>query len=166
MVSGMSLAGVALGEETHCAVHETITTTAIITAAGQDGPITLRPEEKVAFMFLSSIQSIEFWCVQQEQRACTLNQLLASDTAADGVQLGCLKYDPAEDSNYSYSLTVSDKSWDARAKARKKGLMSFHFLSPGNPFVSQAFYRPRGAVGPVEKEITARGIEGQSFVLP
>ena len=166
-VSGsVSLAGVAAGDEVHCGVHERIVTKGTVTAPDHDGPLTLRPEEQVALMFLLSIKSIEFWCVQQEERACTLDELIASDRMADGTRVGCLKYGPAEDSNYSYSLTVSDKSWDARAKARKKGLASFHFQSSGNPYFLQTFYRPRGAIGPVEKEITEYGGSGESFVLP
>ena len=156
------------GNEVHCAAHGPgpITTSATVTATGTNGALTLHPQERVALQFLTSIETLEFWCVQEAQRACTLNELTASDTLAEGFQVGCLKYDPSDDHNYNYSLTVNGKSWEARANSKKRDLLGFHFKSTQTPHVSLTFYIPRGTSGSTEKELEAYGVTGESFVLP
>ena len=166
MVAGAFLVpGITAGQEVHCGSHEKIATTPTVTAHSSSGLLRLRPEEKVALAFMASIASIEFWCVQQEQHPCTLDQMTSRNKTAAGSPVGCLKYDPADDANYSFSVTIKDESWDARASAKTKGLMSFHFHSSGNPYSPETFYKPPGVVGPIEKEL-GYDVTGESFELP
>jgi hypothetical protein len=166
VVSGAFLVpGIIVGQDIHCGSHEKIAATPTVAAHSSSGLVRLKREEKVALAFMASIASIEFWCVQQEQHPCTLDQMTSSDSTAAGSPVGCLKYDPADDANYTISLTIKDESWDARASAKTKGLMSFHFKSSGNRYSPETYYRPPGVVGPIEKELGYE-VTGESFGLP
>ena len=166
-VSGSTLsAGAASDDQSHCAAPGPIKTTASVTAASEHGALTLHPAEKVALLFLASITSLEFWCVQEQQRACTLKELTDSDTLSNGYKLGCLKYDPSDDPSYDYSITANGQSWDARAKPKKKGLLSFHFKSTESQYMTLRFYSTAGKSDSLQKELTDFEVGGASFVLP
>lgn len=166
VVSGALLVpGITLGQDIHCGSHEKIAATPSVTAHSSSGLLGLKHEEKVALAFIVSIASIEFWCVQQEQHPCTLDQMTSSDRTAAGSPVGCLKYDPTDDANYTFSVTIKDESWDVRASAKTKGLMSFHFKSSANLYSPDTFYKPPGVVGPIEKELGYE-VTGNSFELP
>ena len=94
-----------------------------------------------------------------------MDQMVRSRSASDGSPGGCLKYKPDQDPNYSYSLTVKGKSWEAWAKGKKKGLLTLHTVSPGRPFESKLYYRPRGVRGPFEKVIVSRDACCDSWVV-
>jgi hypothetical protein len=163
--SAFLVPGITVGQEVHCGSHEKIATTPTVTAHSSSGLLGMKREEKVALAFMASIAGIEFWCVQQEQHPCTLDQMTSSDRTAAGSPVGCLTYDPTGDANYTFSVTIKDESWDARASAKTKSLMSFHFKSSGNPYSPGTFYKPPGVVGPVEKELGYEAT-GESFELP
>jgi hypothetical protein len=157
------LSGITSGQEVHCGSHAKITKIPIVTASGPNGSLNLKDEEKIALAFVVSVASIEAWCVQDEEHPCTLRQMISSNRTAAGSAVGCLLYDPADDANYNISVTINDKSWEARASAKNKSLMSFHFKSTGEPHSPNTFYKPPGVVGPVEKELTAHEASGNSL---
>jgi hypothetical protein len=162
--SALLVPGITVGQEVHCGSHEKIATTPTVTAHSPSGLLRLKREEKVALAFVVSIAGIEFWCVQQEQHPCTLDQMISSNRTAAGSPVGCLKYDPTDDADYTFSVTIKDESWDARALAKTNGLMSFHFYSSGNPYSPATFYKLPGVFGPIEKELGYE-VTGESFEL-
>ncbi len=129
----------------------TLTTTAKVSAADSAGPVALKPEEKIALMFLTAIEGIERDCQSSLKRACTLDEMLPR-----------LKYDPKVDSNYGYTVAASGTAYEVHASAKKAGLIGFCFFSRSFP-TSNAFYNPSGTASAIDKELGTRSIEGDSF---
>ena len=127
-----------------------ITTTAKVEAEDANGKIALKPEEQIAMMFLTAIQSIELDCSLHSGAACTMEQMKPK-----------LKYDPATDPNYAYTVKVNGKAWEARADPKKAGLGGFYFIT--KVMSPDAYYNEKGPAGPMDRQLTSRGIEGDSF---
>jgi hypothetical protein len=141
-----------------------IATNAKVEVEDSNGPVRLKGEEKIAIMFLTAIQSIELDCQMRVKRACTMDQLLAGPVAADGAHLAHLKFDPSMDPNYTYTLSASGMAWEARANPRKPGLAGFYFLAKmmTGP---DATYNADGMASAIDKQLTSRSIEGDSFAV-
>jgi Concanavalin A-like lectin/glucanases superfamily len=137
-------------------------TTAKIEIDDANGPIKLKREEQIAFMFLSAIQNIENPCQVEAQHACTLEELLAGPKAANGWHIDRLKFDPRSDPNYSYSLSTNGMVWEAHANPKKPGLGGFYFVSNGMPSAT-AYYNPDGDASITSTELTGTSISGDSF---
>ena len=129
---------------------------------GESGPIPLKPEERISFLFLSSIQLIESECQNGVQRACTLDQMVAGVAAPNGSRLGRLKFDPRTDPNYTYTLAASCTAWEAHAAPKRPGLMGFYFWSRSFP-TTNVYYNPSGAASIIDKQFTSTSIEGEAF---
>jgi hypothetical protein len=114
-------------------------------------------------MFLSAIQNIERDCQMRAKHACTMDQLLAGPVTADGARLAHLKFDPAADPNYTYTLSASGMAWEARANANKPGLAGFYFLS--KTFSVDVTYNRAGTASAIDKQLTGRSINGDSFAV-
>jgi hypothetical protein len=126
------------------------------------GPIALKPEERVALMYLTAMQNIELNCQLTVKAACSLDQLLAGVRGPNGAVIGRLKFDPAIDPNYNYSLASSGMAWEAHATAKRAGLAGFYFYSKGVANV-EAHYAASGTAGAIDRTLTSRGISGDSF---
>jgi hypothetical protein len=137
-------------------------TTAKVAVEDNSGPIALKREEQIALMFLTAIQNIERDCQSRAKRACTLDQLLAGPSGADGSHIDRLKFDPKTDPNYTYTLLASGMAWEAHANAKRPGLSGFYFLSRDFPSAN-AYYNSAGTATVIDKELTSRSIEGDSF---
>ena len=137
-------------------------TTAIVKVEDGSGPIALKREEQIALMFLTAIQNIESDCQRRAKGACSLDQVLAGPTATDGSHIDRLKFDPKTDPNYAYTLAVSGTAWEAHANGKKPGLGGFYFFSKRFG-TTDAYYSPAGAATAMDKELTSRSIEGDSF---
>ena len=129
-----------------------ITTTAKVEIEDAKGKIALKPEERIAMMFLSAFQSIELDCTLRANAACTMDQMK-----------GKLKYDPVMDPNYSYTVKVNGKAWEARADPKKPGIGGFYFIA--KIMSPDAYFNEKGPAGPMDRELTSRGIEGDSFAV-
>jgi hypothetical protein len=129
----------------------TLTTTAKVSAEDSGGPIALKPAEKITLMFLTAIAGIERDCQDRMKRSCTLDEMLPR-----------LRYDPKVDSNYGYTVSASGTAYKAHATAKTAGLIRFCFFSRSFP-TSSAFYNPSGTASMIDKELTGRSIEGESF---
>lgn len=137
-------------------------TTAKVTADDAAGHMTLKREEQIALMFLSAIEEIERDCTLDAQHFCTIDQAL-SGTATGGKRVEHLKFDPNKtDPNYTYTLAASAGAWEAHATAKKPGLRSFCFMARGVG-LGVTTYNPSGPAGYTDKDILARGIEGDTF---
>jgi hypothetical protein len=92
-----------------------------------------------------------------------LDQLLAGPIAADGSHIDHLKFNPKTDPNYTYTLAASGMAWEAHANAKKPGLSGFYFLGKTFPATTIATYNPAGTATAIDKDLTGRSIDGDSF---
>jgi len=137
-------------------------TTAKISVEDSKGPVALKRPEQIAIMFLTAIQNIELVCQMRMKRACTMDEVLTGPVAPDGARIDHLKFDPKSDPNYAYTLATNGMQWEAHANAKKPGLVGFCFLSKSYA-MQTATYNPAGMAGPIDKELTGRSIDGDSF---
>lgn len=158
--SGADAHGAAMSSGT--ATSGPFATKAKVTAEDSDGPIHLKREEQIALMFLTGIQTLEYDCQDRAKHACTMEQLVSGTVGANGAHLGRLKFDPKGDPNYAYTVTAGGMAWEAHANAKKPGLAGFYFVSRSFPTTS-AYYSTAGTATIVDKELTGRGVEGDSF---
>jgi Concanavalin A-like lectin/glucanases superfamily len=68
-------------------------TTAKVDIEDSNGPVKLKGEEQIAYMFLSAIEQIEHDCQLNLQHVCTLDQMLSSSYPR-GTHIEHLKFDP------------------------------------------------------------------------
>jgi hypothetical protein len=136
-------------------------TKATVTVTAGTREIPLKLEEKVAFMFISAIGSLEDDCRRHVNRPCTMQELVDQPKAVDGWPMNKLKYDPTKtDPNYTYTITITGSAWDASAVPKKPGLGGFDNTGPFSKF----YYNPQGAAS--SKDLQVGGtISGELFVL-
>jgi hypothetical protein len=138
-------------------------TKAKVEADDAGGHLKLKREEQIAIMFLGAMEEIEHDCQLTLQHACTFDQLLA------GVKIDArtdrLKFDPNKtDPNYTYTLTAGGMAWEAHANPKKPGLTGFCWMSR-SVGTTVTTYNSTGNAGWTDKEITGRGIDGDSFAI-
>jgi hypothetical protein len=137
-------------------------TTAKVEIEDANGPVQLRREEQIAYMFLSAIEMIEHNCQLTLEHVCPMNQIL-SGSYPNGAHIEHLKFDPNKtDPNYVYTLAASGMAWEAHANPKRPGLKGFCFMSRSIG-TTTATYNPAGSAGWVDKELGNRGMEGDSF---
>jgi hypothetical protein len=139
------------------------TTSATVEVEDANGKIALKPEEKIALMFLSAMQSIEGDCQRHAGGACTLEQMVAGPKPSDNWHINKLKYDPATDPNYAYTVKVNGRAWEARADPKKPGVGGFYFIAKS--MSPDAYYNASGPAGPMDRQLTSRSIMGESFSM-
>ncbi len=126
------------------------------------GPVKLKREEQIAYMFLSAIEVIERSCQLTLQHVCTIDQMLSGSYPA-GSHIERLKFDPNKtDPNYTYTVGAGGMAWEAHANAKKPGLIGFCFMSR-NVGTTTVTYSAAGKAGWVDTEIGNRGMSGDSF---
>jgi hypothetical protein len=137
-------------------------TTATVEIEDQKGPVKLKRDEQIAYMFLSAIEVIEHNCQLTLQHVCPMDQMLSGSYPA-GSNIERLKFDPNKtDPNYTYTLAANGMAWEAHANAKKPGLIGFCFMSR-NVGTTTVTYSPTGKSGWVDTEIGNRGMSGDSF---
>jgi hypothetical protein len=136
--------------------------TAKVQLEGANGPIPLKPEEKIAFLFASAVQGIESDCQFQLKRTCNMAEVLGGAAAANGQKTGHLKYDPRTDPNYTYTVGALDMAWDVHATPKKPGLMGFYIWSRGLGGAT-IVYNPSGAASAIDRQFNSTSVEGDSF---
>ena len=137
-------------------------TKATVEIEDANGPVKLKREEQIAYMFLSAIEVIEHNCQLTLQRTCTMAEML-SGSYPSGSHIEHLKFDPNKtDPNYSYTAVSGGMAWEAHANAKKPNLDGFCFMSRtvGTTTVT---YSATGKAGWVDKEIGNRSMAGDSF---
>jgi len=126
------------------------------------GPIQLKREEQIAYMFLSAMEQIEHDCQLTLQHTCPLAQILSGAYPA-GTHMEHLKFDPNKtDPNYTYTLATNGMAWEAHANPKRPGLAGFCFMAR-TIGTTTATINPNGAAGWVSDELGNRGTEGDSF---
>jgi hypothetical protein len=138
-----------------------ITTQARVSVEDMDGKeIALKQHEKIAFMFIQAIASMEDDCHRHISRFCPLDELVRGPKSPDW-PIGKLKFDPAQDANYSYTVTISGNKWEAHANPQKKGLGGW--FSEGTGFMPHTYYNPGGPASSSDKRVGASTIDGDSL---
>lgn len=133
-----------------------------VTLEGPNGVMSIKPEEKTAFLFVSAVQQIESDCQFKLQRACSFAEVLSGTSAPNGQRTSHLKYDPQTDPNYTYSVRALDTAWEVHATPKKPGLMGFFIWGRGLA-VATIVYNPSGAASTVDRQFKSSAVEGDSF---
>ena len=139
-------------------------TTAKVQLDGPNGPLPLKPEEKIAFLFASAVQQIESDCQFQLKRTCSMAEVSGGGPAANAQKTGHLKYDPRTDPNYTYTVGALDDAWDVHATPKKPGLMGFYIWSRSMG-AANIVYNPSGAASAIDRQFTSTSVEGDSFQI-
>jgi hypothetical protein len=137
------------------------TTNAKVEAADDKGPVTFKPQEQIAMMFLTAIEGIEFECWRDGARFCTMNELLTGPMVK-GEKKDHLKFDPNSDPNYNYVLTNDDTGWKLHVNAKKPGLMGL-LLDAHNYMIITVTYNRSGTATTADAQFMSRGVMGDSF---
>ena len=139
-------------------------TTAKIDMEDAKGPIQLKREEQIAYMFLSAIEVIEHNCQLTLQHVCPMDQIL-SGSYPRGANIEHLKFDPNKtDPNYTYTLATGGMAWEAHANPKRPGLKAFCLMSR-DVGTTVATYNSNGTAGWTSTAIGNRGTEGDSFAV-
>jgi hypothetical protein len=139
-----------------------ITTNAKATIKDQNQrPIALKPPEQVAIMFLEAISFMEDDCMDNLKRRCSLDELVAGVNSPRG-PIGRLRYDPARDPNYKYSVTVLGTLWAASAIPQHSGLGGFYF-EQGRSIVADSYYNQNGPATTNDIALGEIAIDGETF---
>jgi hypothetical protein len=139
-------------------------TKATVEVEDGNGPVKLKREEQIAYIFLSAIEIIEHNCQLTLQHTCPMDQILTG-SYPKGTSIEHLKFDPNKtDPNYAYTLTTSGMVWEAHANPKKTGLKGFCSMarSIGTTTVT---YSNSGPAGFASTELGNRGMEGDSFAV-
>jgi hypothetical protein len=125
------------------------------------GERQLKFEEKVAFMFVSAIGSIQDGCRRHAGHACTMAELVGGTKSTDGWPVAKLKFDPTRtDPNYTYKVAVKEKNWELWVTPRKPGLGGFHAAGGTIPNI---YYNAKGEASAADVKITGHSIDGEIF---
>jgi hypothetical protein len=138
-----------------------ITTHAQVWAKDLQGvEIDLKQEEKIALMFMKAIDSLENGCDIHLNRKCSLAELVAGPKSP-GWNIGKLKYDPARDPNYKYSVTITGTHWVASANPQRAGLGSF-FIDGTGGMITKTYYKADGPATAKDRQIEV-SVSGELF---
>ncbi len=139
-----------------------IVTVANIKIADENGTaIALNSAEKVALMFMDSIEFMESDCNLHLSRFCSLPELV-SGVSSPSADIGRLKYDPARDANYSYTVAFAGSGWTASATPRRGGLGGF-FFDGRHGMVADSYYQADGVATGNSTKLGDISIEGELF---
>jgi hypothetical protein len=139
-----------------------ITTTATVLVKDEQGvEIHLKQEEKIALMFMEAILFMEDDCDRHLNRRCPLAELVAGPKSPSW-KIGRLKYDPALDTNYKYTLTITAHGWNASANPQHPGLGGL-FYNLDHGFIVEQYYNPNGTASVRDKKLGETSVSGEVF---
>jgi hypothetical protein len=139
-----------------------ITTHAVVAVKDMhEVEIPLKQQEKVAVMFMEAIGSLETECDLHLNRRCSLAELVASPRSP-GWNVGKLKYDPARDPNYKYTVTIAGTGWMASANPQRAGLGGF-FADNSRGLIADSYYNTNGPATAKDKQLNEISVSGELF---
>ena len=139
-----------------------ITTTATVLIQDESGvEIHLKQQEKIAAMFMEAIFFLEDDCRLHMSRYCSLGELVAGPKSP-GWNVGRLKYDPARDTNYKYTVTLTAHGWNASATPERPGLGGF-FYDLDHGIIVDRYYNPNGPASAEDKKLGETSESGEIF---
>ncbi len=138
-------------------------TKAKVSVEVQAGELPLKFEEKIAFMFVAAIRSMQDDCRRHAGHACTMEELVAGPKSTDDWSMPKLKFDPTKtDPNYTYKIAAKDKDWELWVTPKKPGFGGFY--SAGG-MISKTYYNAKGAATAADEKITGHSIDGDIFTV-
>lgn len=139
-----------------------VTTHAQVSVKDEQGvEISLKQEEKLAVMFVETIGSMEDDCNRHLSRRCSLAELIAGPTSP-GWNIGRLKYDPARDPNYKYTVTISGTGWVASATPQRAGLGGI-FVDGNHGMIPNSYYKANGPASAKDTRLGEISVGGETF---
>ncbi len=139
-----------------------ITTTAtVLVKDEQNVEIHLKQEEKIAVMFMEAISFLEDDCHRHLSRDCPLAELVAGPKSPSW-HIGRLKYDPARDTNYKYTVAITAHGWNASASPQRPGLGGF-FDNLDHGIIVEQYFNPNGDASARDKKLGEISISGEIF---
>lgn len=139
-----------------------ITTTATVLIKDEQGvEVRLKQEERIAVMFMEAISFIEDDCHLHLSRYCSLPELVAGPHSPNW-NIGRLKYDPARDTNYKYTLTITARGWNAGASPQHPGLGGL-FYNLDHGLIVDRHYNPNGPASVRDKKLGETSVSGELF---
>ncbi|MGB8096027.1 MAG: hypothetical protein WCF17_02655, partial [Terracidiphilus sp.] len=127
----------------------------------QDVTIPLKPEEKIAVMFIEAFGSLETECDNFFNRRCSLAELVAGPKSPKW-KTGRLKYDPARDPNYKYTVTITGTGWTASANPQRAGLGGF-FMDCSRGIIPDTYYNAGGPASVNDTRLGEISVSGEIF---
>jgi hypothetical protein len=136
--------------------------------SGNDGAVVkLKPAEQVAFLFVYGLKDLESKCGDTffggPGRPCSLAELVGGVKDKNGHVFG-LNRDPAQDSNYRYTVMIIGKDVVITAVPKSAGLGAFAWVgAPGGMGMGHFYYNPDGADLVKARELGEVGYSGSGF---
>lgn len=126
----------------------------------QGNEVNLRLEERVAFLFIVAIDTLEEDCRYHMKRLCTMSEMVNGVKAPDDWPMRVLAYDPAtDDTSYTYDLTLTGIRWKLVVTPKKERLGGFYEERGTRRF------NAKGAATAADPAITAADVDGESFAV-
>jgi hypothetical protein len=122
--------------------------------------LKLKQGEKIAFMFMEAIASMEDDCHRHLSRLCPLAELVKGPNSP-AWKIGKLKFDPATDSNYRYSVSITGDKWQAQAVPQRAVFGGWMY--DGSSFSPHRYYSERGPASASSRQLSSVSIDGDSF---
>jgi len=139
-----------------------ITTNAQVSVKDAKGAeIPLKQEEKIAVIFMQAIASMEDDCNGHLNRRCSLAELVAGPKSPSW-NIGRLKYDPARDPNYKYTVTITGRGWVASATPQHAGIGGFFYDGSGG-MIPDSYYRANGPATVKDSQLDEISVSGEIF---
>jgi hypothetical protein len=135
-------------------------TMATVNIKVRDVDVSLRLEEKVAFMFIAAIDTLEQDCRTHMKRLCTIKEMVEGVKAPDDWPMRVLAYDPTtDDTQYTYSLTIEGIRWKLAVAPKRERLAGF-YVERGT-----RYFNAKGAASATDPKVTEAEINGESFAV-
>jgi hypothetical protein len=159
----LAMCGVTIAARSQDTGSDPFATQAKVIVKVQSGELPLKLEEKVAFMFMAAISTLEDDCKRHCGRPCTLQELVNRPVSTDGWQMRRLKFDPEKtDPNYSYKIAIDGNNWEAWANPKRSGLGGFY--NTGS-MMRTTYYNPDGAATAKDQRVMESTIAGDTFAV-
>jgi len=131
-------------------------------------PISFKPQEQVAFLFVQTIKSLESDpCMSVLKRLCSMNELVQGVKNKTGRVVG-FKRNPMQEADYEYRLTFFGQPHETASRyqleviSKRPGTGGFLFISDRIGF-RDLYFNPNGPATTNDKKLGSYGSIGDDF---
>jgi hypothetical protein len=110
-------------------------------------------------MFVEAISFLEDDCSLHLARCCSLAELV-SGPKSPGWNIGRLKYDPARDTNYKYTVNFTAHGWNTSATPLRPSLGGF-FCDLDHGIIVDRYYNRSGPASAEDKRLGETSVSGE-----
>lgn len=128
-------------------------------------PVTLKPAEQVAFLFVNGLWGLQEECLDKDSglaRLCSLVELLRGPKTKDGRTIS-LSVNPVKDTNYRYEVMTIGDYCVIRALPRVRDIGGFAMVGSPRGFGGTMYFDPKGGDLANAKKVTEMGYQGNGF---